>query len=172
MIQLVHEITHLVLQGGDLPVAFRQLLLLALQIERLLIDEPIELLDLVQSLADLKFKVSDVSAQIVPLVCLHLICNVQSVNFFQVFAVSLPEGGELVVGLAFLGLEAGVGVLAHLLLVLDPLDVDVTVADQRALPVELRVKLCVLPFSIVIDLALLIDLRSERLDESNVSIDT
>ena len=172
MIQLVHEITHLVLQRGDLSVAFRKLLLLALQIERLLIDQPIELFDLVQGLADLKFKVSDVAAKIVPLVRLHLICNVQSVNFFQVFAVSFSERSKLVVSLPFLGLEAGVGVLAHLLLVLDPLDVDVAVADQRALAVELRVKLCVLSLSIVIDLALLIDLRSQRLDESNIGIDT
>ena len=172
MIQLVHEITHLVLQRGDLPVAFRQLLLLALQIERLLIDQSIELFDLVQGLADLKFKVSDVAAKIVPLVRLHLICKVQSVNFCQVFAVSFAERGEHVVSLPFLGLEARVSVLDHLLLVLDPLDVDVAVADQRALAVELRVKLCVLSLSIVIDLALLIDLRSQRLDESNIGIDT
>ena len=55
---------------------------------------------------------------------------------------------------------------------LDSLDVDVAIADQRALAVELRVKLCVLSLSIVIDLALLIDLGSQRLDESNIGIDT
>ena len=112
------------------------------------------------------------STQIVPFIGLNFICNVQSVNFFQVFAVSFSERGQLVVCLAFLGLQACVGVLTHLLLMLDALDVNVTVADQCTLPVKLCIKLSVLPFSIVIDLALLVNLRSERLDETNIGVDT
>lgn len=172
MIELVHEITHLVFQRSYFSVTFGKLLLFALQIESLLIDQSVELLNLIQSLANFEFKVSDVAAQIITLVCLNLICNVQSIDFFQVFAVSFSQCCQFVICLTFLGLQAGVRVLTDLVLVFHTLDVYVSIADQSTLPIELSVKLSVLSLSIVIDLALLVNLRSKSLDESNVSIDT
>ena len=53
----------------------------------------------------------------------------------------------------------------------DPLDVDVSIGDECPLPVELRVKLCVLALAIVINCALLVHLRPECLDETDVRVD-
>ena len=52
----------------------------------------------------------------------------------------------------------------------DSLNVDVSLADELALSVELRVELGVLAFAIVIDRALLVNLRSQSLNESDASI--
>ena len=54
---------------------------------------------------------------------------------------------------------------------LDALDVDVAVGDERSLPVEFRVKLSVLSLTVVINRALLINLRSESLYEADVCVD-
>ena len=54
---------------------------------------------------------------------------------------------------------------------LDALDVDVALRNELPLPVELRVQLRVLPLAIVIDRPLLVDLRPERLNETNVGVD-
>ena len=54
---------------------------------------------------------------------------------------------------------------------LDALDVDVAVGDERSLPVEFSVKLSVLSLTVVINRALLINLRSESLYEADVCVD-
>ena len=53
---------------------------------------------------------------------------------------------------------------------LDPLNVDVAVADELALPVQLRVQLGVLALAVVVDGALLVDLGAQRLDEADVGV--
>ena len=53
-----------------------------------------------------------------------------------------------------------------------PLNVHISVTNQSSLPVELGVKLRVLALTVIVNLALLIDLRSERLDESDVRVDS
>lgn len=53
---------------------------------------------------------------------------------------------------------------------LDPLDVDVSVGDQLSLAVELGVELSILSLTVVVNGALFIYLRAERLDETNVGV--
>ena len=74
--------------------------------------------------------------------------------------------------MTLLRLEARIGVLTDLLLVLDSLDVDVSVSDQLSLTVELCVEFSVLSFAIVIDCPLLVNLGPQRLNEPNVSVDS
>ena len=62
MIQLVHKIAHLVFQGCYLAVALGELLLFALQIECLLVNQSVELLDLIERLGDFKFEIANVTA--------------------------------------------------------------------------------------------------------------
>ena len=172
MVQLVHKVAHLVLQRCDLPVALRQLLLLALKVKRFLVDHPVQLFNLVECLGNLELEVADVGAQVVALVGLDFVCNVQTIDFFQVLAVAVPESGQLVVKLALLGLKADISVLTDLHFVLHTLDVHVAVADELALAVQLRVELGVLPLAVVVDRALLVDLGAQRLDEADVCIDS
>ena len=172
MVQLIHKVAHLVLQRSDLSVALRQLLFLALKVKRFLVNHPVQLFNLVESLGNLKLEVADVGAQVVALVGLDFVCNVQTINFLQILTVAVPEGGLLVVELALLGLKADISVLTDLHLVLHTLDVHVTVADLLALAVQLRVELGILPLAVVVDRALLVDLGAQRLDEADVCIDS
>ena len=50
MVELIHEIAHLVFKGCNLAVALSKLLLLALQIKCFLVDKTVKLLNLIQSL--------------------------------------------------------------------------------------------------------------------------
>ena len=52
MVQLIHEVAHLLLERGNFTITFRQLLLLALQIERLLVNHAVQLLDLIECFGD------------------------------------------------------------------------------------------------------------------------
>lgn len=90
-------------------------------------------------------------AQVASLVRLDLVSHVQALNFFEVVSVALTQSRQLVIGLTLLRLEALVGVLTHLHLVLHLLDVDVATADQLSLSVQLGVQLCVLTFAIVVN---------------------
>ena len=171
MVQLVHEVAHLIFERSDFSVALSELLLLRFQVECFLVDQSVEFLNLVQRLADFKFEVANVAAQVITLIGLDFISDVESIDFFEVFPVTLSESRQFIISLSFLGLEAGVGILADLLLVLDALDVDVAVGDERSLPVQFRVQLSVLPLPVVINRALLIDLRSQSLYEANIGVD-
>ena len=102
MIQLVHKIAHLVLQRCYLSIALGELLLFALQIECLLVNQSVKLLDLIERLGDFKFEIANVAAEVITLVCLDLVRDVESVNLFEVFPVTLPQGGQLVICLSFL----------------------------------------------------------------------
>ena len=102
MIQFVHEIAHLVLQRCDLSIALGKLLLFALQIECLLVNQSVKLLDLIEGLGDFKFEVTDVSAEVVALICLDLVSHIKSVDFFKVFPIALSEGSQLVIRLSLL----------------------------------------------------------------------
>ena len=111
-------------------------------------------------------------AQVVALVRLHLIANVQTIDLFEVLAIALAKRSKFIVNLALLRLKARICVLTHLHFVLHALDVDVTLTDELPLTVELAVELGVLTFAIIVDSPLLVNLRSERLYETNVGIDT
>jgi len=102
VIQFIHEVAHLLLERADLAVTLRQLLLLALQVESLLVDETVQLFDLVEGFRNFELEVSNVGAQIVTLVGLRLVSHVQTVDLFEVFAVSLSERTQLVINLALL----------------------------------------------------------------------
>ena len=102
MVQLVHEIAHLVLQRCDLSVTLGKLLLFALQIECLLVNQSVKLLDLIEGLGDFKFKVANVAAEVITLVRLNLVRDIESIDLFKVFPVALSEGRQLVIRLSFL----------------------------------------------------------------------
>ena len=102
MIQFVHEIAHLVLQRCNLSVALGKLLLFALKIECLLVNQSVKLLDLIEGLGDFKFEVANVAAEVITLVCLNLVRDIQPVDLFKVFPVALSEGSQLVIRLSFL----------------------------------------------------------------------
>jgi len=113
-----------------------------------------------------------VVAQVVPLVRLHLVCNVQAVDLLQVLAVTLSQGRQLFIGLTLLAAEASVGVLGDLQLVLHALDVDVTIRNQSPLSVQFSVQLSVLAFAVVVDGTLFVDFGSKGLDKTDVGVDT
>lgn len=50
MVELGDEVAHLVLKVGDFAIALRQLLLLALQVVRFLVDQPVKFFNLVEAL--------------------------------------------------------------------------------------------------------------------------
>ena len=147
-------------------------MLFAFQIKSLLVNQSVKLLDLIEGLGDFKFEVTDVSAQVVALICLDLVSHIKSVDFFKVFPIALSKGSKLVISLSFLRLEASICILTDLLLVFHSLNVNVAVTDQSSLPVKFGIQLRILALAVVVNLALLIDLRSERLDESDVRIDS
>lgn len=68
-------------------------------------------------------------AQIVSFVGFDFIGYVEFFDFFHVFSVTFTEGVQLIVGLTLLRVEARVGVFRYLHLMLDTLDVDVSVGD-------------------------------------------
>lgn len=112
------------------------------------------------------------STKVITLISLDFISNIEPVNFFKVLSIPLSKSRQFIVSLTFLRLQAGVCILRHLLLMFDSLNVDVAVGDECPLPIQLCVQLSILSLAIVVDGALFVDLRSERLDETNVSIDT
>ena len=111
VVELVHEIGHLVFERSYLTVTLGQLLLLALKIKRFLVDQSVQLLDLVEGLGDVELEVSDVVAEVVAFVRFYFVGNVQPFDFLEVFAVALTQGRQLIVHLALLRLQAHVGVL-------------------------------------------------------------
>ena len=102
MVQLIHEVAHLVLERSDLAVALRELLLLALQVKRFLVDHPVKLLDLVEGLRDLKLQVTNVGAQVVAFVGLHLVGHVQTINFLEILPVTVSESSQFIINLPLL----------------------------------------------------------------------
>lgn len=74
VVQLVDEIVHLCFQIGDLSVSLTQVHLLALQVHRLRVDQPIQLLHLVEHLADLELKTPNVTRQVLPFRLLQVTC--------------------------------------------------------------------------------------------------
>ena len=137
-----------------------------------MVDEPVQLLHLVECLGDLELKVADVAAQVVTLVSLDLVGDVEPVDLLQVFPVAIAESAQFVLALPLVRLELSVVVMADLQLMIDPLDVHVTVGDELPLPVELLVQLSVLTLPVVVDRALFVHFGSKGLDEANVGIDT
>jgi hypothetical protein len=113
-----------------------------------------------------------VSTKVITLISLDFISNIEPVNFFEILSVPLSKSRQFIISLTFLRLQAGVCVLRDLLLMFDSLNVDVAVGDESPLPVQFCVQLGILSLTIVVDGALFIDLRSQRLDETNVSVDT
>ena len=66
------------------------------------------------------------TAQVVALVCLGLVGHVESVDLFKVLSVTLSQSRQLVVSLTFLALKTSVGVIRDSLLMLNSLNVDVS----------------------------------------------
>ena len=111
MVQLVHEVTHLIFERSDFSVTLSELLLLRFQVECFLVNQSVQLLNLVQCLADFKFEIANVAAQVITLIGLDFIGDVESIDFFEVFPVTLSESSQFIISLSFLGLEAAVGIL-------------------------------------------------------------
>ena len=82
---------------------------------------------MVQTLRHFKLKVADVPAEVTALVGLDFVAHIKTIDIFKVISVTLSKSAELVIGLALLRLEVQVRVLGDLELVVNPLDVDVTV---------------------------------------------
>ena len=112
------------------------------------------------------------SAKIVSLVCFDFIGDIQTVNFFQILAVTITQGSQLVVSLAFLRLEACVGVLADLLFVLDTLDVDVAICNELPLTVKLCVQFSILTFTVVVNRPLFVNFGPKSLNEPDIGVDS
>lgn len=110
-------------------------------------------------------------AEVVSLVCFDLVGHIEPIDFFEVLAVTISQSCKLVVGLAFLARKVGIGVVAHLLLVLDALDVDVAIRNKLSLSIELGVEFSVLSLAVVVDGALLVNLSPKGLDEANIGVD-
>ena len=66
-------------------------------------------------------------AEVGALVGLDFVAHIKTVDLFKVISVTLSKSAELVISLALLRLEILVRILGDLKLVVDPLDVDVTV---------------------------------------------
>ena len=67
------------------------------------------------------------ATKIVSFIGLDLVGDIETVDLLKVFAVTIAKSGQLVVGLTLLALQASVGVIRDLLLMLNSLDVDVTI---------------------------------------------
>jgi hypothetical protein len=92
MVQLIHEVAQLCFQIGDLSVCIPQVCLLRFQIERFLVNQPIEFLHTIQLLADLEFQLTDVARQVLPLLLLHFIAHIETIDFFEVVPVAVTQG--------------------------------------------------------------------------------
>ena len=66
------------------------------------------------------------AAQVVALVCLSLVGHIESVDLFKVLSVTLSQSRQFVVSLTFLALKTSVGVIRDSLLMLNSLNVDVS----------------------------------------------
>ena len=67
------------------------------------------------------------ATEIVSFICLDLVGDIETVDLLKVFAVTIAKSRQLVVSLTLLALQASVGVIRDLLLMLNSLDVDVTI---------------------------------------------
>lgn len=54
---------------------------------------------------------------------------------------------------------------------LETLDLPITIADQSALPVQLRLQIAVLVAALIMHTQLLVDFAPKRLNEANVAVD-
>lgn len=150
MVQLVHEVRHLDLETVDFLVRIVKLLLLCLEIERLLVNSSVELFNFVEGLGNFKFKRADVACKVAALVVLDFVSNSEAVNFLKILAVPLSKGVQFVLSLVLLVRKRLVAVALDLELMVEPLDVRVSVSNDGPLPVELSIQLCVLLSSVVV----------------------
>ena len=111
-------------------------------------------------------------SKIVALVVFNFDRNGQTINFLQIFAVTLPKGMQFVFILVFLACKTFVTIALNAKLMVEPLDVSVTIRNNRPLAIELSVKLGVLLSAFVVETALFINVRPQSLDESYVAIYT
>lgn len=110
-------------------------------------------------------------SKIVALVVFNFDRNGQTINFLQIFAVTLPKGMQFVFILVFLACKTFVTIALNAKLMVEPLNVSVTIRNNRPLAIELSVKLSVLLSAFVVETALFINVRPQSLDESYVAID-
>lgn len=111
-------------------------------------------------------------SKIVALVVFNFDRNGQTINFLQIFAVTFPKGMQFVFILVFLACKTFIAIALNAKLMVEPLDVSVTIRNNRPLAIELSVKLGVLLSAFVVETALFINVRPQSLDESYVAIDT
>ena len=110
-------------------------------------------------------------SKIVALVVFNFDRNGQTINFLQIFAVTFPKGMQFVFILVFLACKTFIAIALNAKLMVEPLNVSVTIRNNRPLAIELSIKLGVLLSAFVVETALFINVRPQSLDESYVAID-
>jgi len=104
------------------------------------------------------------------LVCL-LVLLIQTLNFLQITLVAVSQHGQLVFALVLLLLQILVGLLCVGELVLQALNLGLSLLDGVLLAIQLHLQIAVLVSALVVDHHLLVDLRSQSLDEADVRVD-
>lgn len=104
------------------------------------------------------------------LVCL-LVLLIQTLNFLQITLVAVSQHGQLVFALVLLLLQILVGLLCVGELVLQALNLGLSLLDGVLLAIQLHLQITVLVSALVVDHHLLVDLRSQSLDEADVRVD-
>lgn len=104
------------------------------------------------------------------LVCL-LVLLIETLNFLQITLVAVSQHGQLVFALVLLLLQILVGLLCVGELVLQALNLGLSLLDGVLLAIQLHLQIAVLVSALVVDHHLLVDLRSQSLDEADVRVD-
>ena len=79
---------------------------------------------------------------------------------------------QFVFGLVFLARQTLVAIALNRELVIESLNISVTICNDGSLPVQLGIELCVLLSPFVVQRALLVYVSTKSLDEPDVSVDT
>jgi hypothetical protein len=108
--------------------------------------------------------------KIISFIVFDLNCDCKPVNLLQILPVAFPERMQLIFVLMLLVRKALVAVALDGEVVIQALDVSVTVRDDRSLAVQLSIQICVLLSPVVVKASLLVDICTEGLDEPDVAV--
>jgi hypothetical protein len=96
--------------------------------------------------------------KIISFIVFDLNCDCKPVNLLQILPVAFPERMQLIFVLMLLVRKALVAVALDGEVVIQALDVSVTVRDDRSLAVQLSIQICVLLSPVVVKASLLVDI--------------
>lgn len=96
--------------------------------------------------------------KIISFIVFDLHCDCKPVDLLQILPVAFPERMQLIFVLMLLVRKALVAVALDGEVVIQALDVSVTVRDDRSLAVQLSIQICVLLSPVVVKASLLVDI--------------